>query len=65
VRRSDYADAVVVTRLFDEVDECRSRIAPGPRTFWQGAAHRQLIGYALITAWLLALGLLLVAAIPR
>ena len=65
VRRGDYADAVVVTRLFDEVDQGRSRVAPGPLTFWHGAAHRQLIGYALIAAWVIALGLLMIAAIPR
>ena len=65
VRRADYADAVIVTRLFDEVDQGRSRIAPGPQSLWQGAPHRQLIGYALIAAWVIALGLLMIAAIPR
>jgi len=49
VRRADYGDAVVITRLFDEVDQGRSRIAPGPRSFWHGGTHRQVIGVGLPT----------------
>lgn len=64
VRRDDYSDAVVMTRLFDEVDQGRSRIAPGPRTFWAGPPYRQLIGAGLLVLLGVAVGLLIIAALP-
>lgn len=64
VRRNDYDDAVVLTRLFDEVDQGRSRIAPGPRTFWAGPPYRQLIGTGLLVLLAVAVGLLVIAALP-
>jgi len=59
-----WARAVVLARLFREVDEGRSRVAPAPTSAWSGSWARQLLAVAvlgLIIVPTVTLGLLALA----
>ena len=62
VRRADHRRALVLARLFAEVDAGTSRVAPPPQDFWHGPADRQLLGAGLVMLLVFALAILLTAA---
>jgi hypothetical protein len=49
VHRVDADEAVVLGRLFREIDEGRSRVAPVPMSLWEGPLWRQLLAVLVLT----------------
>ncbi len=64
VRQRDHADAAVLVRLFAEVDQGRSAVAPPPRSMWAGPWPRIALGIGLLTVLCFAVALLVSAAFP-
>lgn len=62
VRRSDHAHALVLARLFAEVDAGTSTVAPPPTDFWGGEPYQRLLGAGLVLMLCFALFILLLAA---
>jgi hypothetical protein len=50
VHRVDAEEAVVLGRLFREIDEGRSRVAPVPSSLWTGPLWRQLLAVLVLAA---------------
>jgi hypothetical protein len=48
VAADDLDDALVMARLFREVDAGTSRVAPVPTTFWFGSGWRRLAGVLVL-----------------
>jgi hypothetical protein len=48
VHRAEVDDAVVLARLFREIDEGRSRVAPPPTSLWHGPLWRQLLAVLVL-----------------
>lgn len=64
VRQRDHAEAAVLVRLFAEVDEGRSAVAPPPRSLWVGPWPRITLGLLFLVVLVGAIVVLAVAALP-
>ena len=58
----DLDDAVVMTRLFREVDQGVSRVAPPPVTWWFGPAWRRMAAVVVLTLLIVPTVFVLLAA---
>jgi hypothetical protein len=61
----DLGDAVVMTRLFREVDQGTSRVAPPPVTLWSGPAWRRMAGVVVLTLLIVPTVFVLLVATGR
>lgn len=62
---ADLDDAVVMTRLFREVDQGVSRVAPPPATLWFGPAWRRMAGVVVLALLIVPTVFVLLAATGR
>jgi hypothetical protein len=63
VHRHDLDEAVVLARLFHEVDEGRSLVAPSPASLWVGPLWRQLLAVLVLTVVIVPTVVLALAAL--
>jgi hypothetical protein len=63
VHRHDLDEAVVLARLFREVDEGRSLVAPAPASLWVGPLWRQLLAVLVLTLVIVPTVVLALAAL--